>query len=155
MPGSLLIQDGTGNYANLTPTANDNLLAGAMLSVAALFDGSTLDLQRTPIVFKNISAVTITAATGATIWDPASGKKFRMMGYAFSVSAASSLKFYEGLTTALTTLLIQSPLIAAAGVHTFIFPGNGIPSSTADMNLNLDVSGTTPAVSGFVFGYEE
>jgi hypothetical protein len=112
---------------------------------------------RIPITFKTVAAVAITAATGATIWDPAAGKKVRMLGYSFSSSAAASLKFYEGLTTALTTLRFQGPLLAAAGVHGLGWADvgpYGILLSAVNMNLNLDVSATS-TVSGTVWGTEE
>jgi hypothetical protein len=135
-------------------TATHNGFGLATHATLSVWNGATWVLLRTPIIFKTIAAVAITAATGATIWDPAAGKKFRLMGYCLSSTAAASFKFYEGLTTALTTLRFQGPLLAANGVHDCPPLGNGILSSTADMNLNLDVSATS-TVSGTVWGTEE
>jgi hypothetical protein len=120
------------------------------------WDGAAWQRMRTPNVFKTVVAVAVTATTGTTVWDPAAGKKFRLMGYCLSSSAAASLKFYEGLTTALTTLRFQGPLLAAAGIDNQGGGslGNGILSSTVDMNLNLDVSANS-TVSGSVWGTEE
>lgn len=158
MPGSIFLQNVDGAVSDFLKKPADAQALATMMSAANMFhNGATFDMARIPTVFKAISAVTITAATGSTVWDPASGKKFRLLGFALSASAATSFKFYEGLTTALTTLILQTPIVAAAGVIVCGWPmlGNGIRASAVDMNLNLDVSGTTPAVSGWVCGVEE
>lgn len=157
MPGSINIANTSDGL--LTAPADATALTNALNTAPLCYNGATLDLLRRANVVKNISAVTITAATGATIWTPASGKKFRLLGFCLSASAATSFKFYEGASGAvnLTTLLLQTPIVAAAGVIVVgaDFLGQGIRSSTINFLLNLDVSGTTPAVSGFVCGVEE
>lgn len=174
--------DTTGDYAPLQVDANGFLKAGIFDSasgssisrnvpssdaanlggnagiqtggvVYGMVGTSAFDRLRTPNVFKIVSAVSITAATGTTIWDPAAGKKVRLMGYCFSVSAAASLRFYTGSGTALTNEIFRSPLLAAAGVWGDDL-GNGILASAADHNLNLDVSANA-TVTGTVWGVEE
>jgi hypothetical protein len=78
------------------------------------------------------------------------------MGYSLSVSAGARLRFYQGAGAALTIEFFVSPLLAAAGMHTLGAGdlGNGYLSTTADHNLNLDVSANA-TVSGTIWGTEE
>jgi hypothetical protein len=156
MPGSSFLQN--VNSADFLSTPADALALAKTLAAANMYhNGLTMEPLRTPVIFKAIAAVTITADTGATVWDPASGKKFRLLGFCLSNTAACSYQFYVGLATALTNLLLQTPVIPANGLLNVGWPmlGNGILSSTANMNLNLDVVGTTPTISGWVCGTEE
>lgn len=157
MPGSFLLTNNAGTgFLDLTPSDNHALL-GMIPAVMHGYDGVTADMYRMVTTFKSIAATAVVAGTGLTAWDPASGKKFRMMGYILSSSAATQLIFYEGLTTALTNVLLRTPTFAANQILIVGYPmlgPNGIISSTADMNLNIDVVGNS-TISGCVFGCEE
>jgi hypothetical protein len=118
------------------------------------FNGANWDRARTPNVFKTINNQAVTAATGITVWDPASGKKVRLMGYSLSLSVAGRILLYTGATTALTTLVAITPDLLAATPFPAPLLGNGILAATADHNLNLDVS-ANGSVSGMVWGVEE
>lgn len=100
-------------------------------------------------VFKNLSAVVITSET--TIWTPASGKKFRLMGLVLAqgvLTGAITLKD----NTAGSTILIIPP--TTVGVSFQIILGNGILSATADFVLTATGS-TGETLTGFVYGREE
>lgn len=117
-----------------------------------LYNGATFDRQRGPNIIKTIAAVAITAGTAATIWTPTAGKKFRLMGWSLSSSAAASLIFAFG---GVPTVMFRTELLAAAGIsQTAPGFGNGsMPGAINDV-LKLDVSATS-TVSGYVFGTEE
>lgn len=116
-----------------------------------LFNGATWDRERTPVIFKSFASTAITAGTGATIWTPAAGKKFRLMGYSISSSVAGQLIFGDN---AVGTVIARSAAVAAAGIAN---DGgswrNGILSGAADRVLKLD--GPTGNVAGMVWGTEE
>ena len=52
------------------------------------------------------------------------------------------------------TVIAQTPLLAAAGLHTSPDIGEGVVLAAAENTLKLDVSATS-TVSGMVFGVEE
>src|SRR6185312_5484342 len=81
MPGSIIPVDAAGGLSTFIPTdamAPAAAANGPMAMTAMLFNGATYDRPRAPLVFKTLSAVVITS--GTTIWTPATGKKFRLMG---------------------------------------------------------------------------
>ncbi|GAB6170559.1 hypothetical protein JCM15765_03820 [Paradesulfitobacterium aromaticivorans] len=114
-----------------------------------LFNGTTFDRKRTPIVFKTVAAVAVTANTPVDLWTPTAGKKFRLMGWALSLSVAGSVILKDGANEA-----IRTPLMAAGVGLASQNIGNGILSAAADNVLKIDVT-ATGAVSGYVFGCEE
>lgn len=118
------------------------------MSVRNLFDdGSGV---RTPIVFKNLSAVVITSET--TIWTPAAGKKFRLMGFVLTqgvVTGAITLKD----NTAGTTILVI-PQHTLGDVQQSPPMGNGILSAAAG-NVLTATGASTETITGYVFGTEE
>lgn len=137
--------------------ASADAITAAIVALGAnglgyVYNGASWDRLRTPNVIKTVAAVAITAGTGATIWTPTAGKKFRLMGWALSVSAGASLIFGDN---AVATVILRSELLAAAGISQnppgF---GNGFLSAAANNVLKLDVTANA-TVSGFVFGTEE
>src|SRR3990172_2374202 len=85
--------DSTGNDIGIV---DDGLADGAAIPntipfAAWLvgFNGVTGDLVRVQSFRVDMSAITITTIT--SVWVPSSGKKFRLMGGSFSVSAAVSV----------------------------------------------------------------
>jgi hypothetical protein len=111
-----------------------------------------LQLAFSPDTFKVIDAVAITAGTPVTVWTPASGKSVRLLGWALSSSAAAALEFQD--SAAVGTVIAQSPLLAAAGIHDAPRLGEGVVLAAADNTLELDVTASS-TVSGMVFGIEE
>ena len=102
--------------------------------------------------FKMIDANAITAGTEETVWTPQSGSRIRLLGWSLSSSAAAAIEFHDSAASG--TVIAQTPLLAAAGIHDSPDLGDGILLSAADGVLKLDVtSGST--VSGMVWGIEE
>lgn len=115
-----------------------------------VYNGSTWDRERTPIVFKDVS-VAVTAGTPQTVWTPTSGKKFRLMGWELALSVAGAVIFHDGNPgTALwrTGALAAGVAVAAPNI------GNGYLSTAANNVLSVDTS-ASGTVTGFVFGTEE
>lgn len=113
--------------------------------------GGVRDLMRVANVFKDFASTAITAGTPVAIWTPAAGKKFRLLGWALSLSVAGSIIFKYG---AGNTTMFRTPALAAAGVHTSPALGNGSMPGAANDVLKVDVT-ATGSVAGFVFGVEE
>jgi len=108
--------------------------------------------QYRAVTFKVIDAVAITAGTPVTVWTPASDKTVRLLGWSLSSTAGAALEFQD--SAAAGTVISQSPLLAAAGVHSLQDIGEGVALTAADNTLELDVT-VTSTVSGMVFGVEE
>ena len=102
--------------------------------------------------FKVIDAVAITAGTPVTVWTPASGKTVRLLGWFLSSTAGAALEFQD--SGAPGTVIAQTPLLPAAGVHNSREIGDGVVLAAAGNTLDLDVTATS-TVSGTVFGVEE
>jgi len=102
--------------------------------------------------FKMIDANAITAGTEETVWTPQSGSKIRLLGWCLSSSANAAIEFQDSAASG--TVIAQTPLLAAAGVHNSPDLGDGIVLSAADGVLKLDVTGNS-TVSGMVWGIEE
>lgn len=128
---------------------NDNDFTENM-SYNAVLNGVSWDRVRTPLVFKPLTAVSI--ATEATIWSPAAGTKFRIMGFLLTSGVVGGNVILKDNTAGTTILVIP---FGAAAVPIFSSDmGNGILSATA--NNVLTATGTaTQTLSGYVFGTEE
>lgn len=61
-----------------------------------VYNGTSWDRQRTPTVFKTLSAVVITSET--TVWTPTSGKKFRLMGFCLTQGVATGAVTFKDNT---------------------------------------------------------
>jgi hypothetical protein len=117
----------------------------------AVHDGTGLAVaQRTPAVFKPFSAVLITAET--TIWTPAAGKKFRLMGYAITQGVVTGAITIKGNTAGATILVIPQHTIGVVQISPAI--GNGILSAAAN-NVLTATGVATETITGYVFGTEE
>lgn len=110
------------------------------------------DRVRVATIVKDIASTAVTAGTPAAVWTPASGKKFRLLGWSLSLSVAGSIIFKYG---AGNTTLFRTPAVAAAGI-TSNPPGfgNGTMPNAADDVLKVDVT-ASGNVAGHVFGIEE
>ena len=151
-PYGHVAQDASGAApAVITPA--DGLSKAAVaafnqLMATLVFNGATFDIRREP---KVITAVNKTAATAeATIWTPASGKKFRLLRLVLTVSAQSILTFKDN--TAGTTVLVLEP---AANVPLVVDLGAlGILSAAADNVLTV-TRATSATLNGVLLGTEE
>lgn len=114
------------------------------------YNGATWDRQRSPNVFKTVALGAGTTET--TIWTPASGKKFRLLGFILTPGAATSLTFKDntaGTTIFVTRGTTDTPIIVPAGAL-----GNGILSGAVDRVLTV-TRGTSATLDGVVWGTEE
>lgn len=114
----------------------------------AVFNGATMDLARTPNVFKPVAQTAATAET--TIWTPASGKKFRLQRLTLTASAQTVLTFKDN--TAGTTILVLE--LAANTPLTIDLGAIGILSGAADRVLTV-TRATSATLNGFLAGTEE
>ena len=104
--------------------------------------------QRTPSVFT--VATNLQETIPAAIWTPATGKKFRLMGFSLTSSLAGQFNLRDGFGgPILVSLILQ------AGVpYPTIDLGNGILSATASNPLVLEGPGPIAAISGLLWGQE-
>jgi hypothetical protein len=116
------------------------------------YNGATWERLRAANVSKDLSAVTIT--TIATVWTPASGKKFRLMGGSISVSAAMNVLFEDNAAGA-GNFVFRTPKLAADTPYNFVVNGGqGKLSATAD-NVLKATGSAAGAVTGTLWGVEE
>lgn len=141
---------------------------GNVQTLAQLYgwDGGAWDRVRVANIFKTVTA---TAAGATTVWTPAAGKKFRLMGFLISVAgtmAATGVQSIELIDGSGGTViknfvagLIQTPSASIAPVGA-VFPGDlgqGQLSSTANnaLEVSLGTAMATGNVSVNVWGTEE
>lgn len=115
-----------------------------------LFNGLTWDRMRTPFVWKQLSAVVVTSET--TIWTPAAGKKFRLMGFCLAEGVATGAVTLRDNTAGTIIFTIPQNTIGVA----FCTPpmGNGILSAAAN-NVLTALGASTETLTGTVWGTEE
>ena len=106
----------------------------------------------TPDIYKSINANAITAGTEEVVWTPASGKTIRLLGWRLSSSAAAAIHFQDSATSG--TVIVQTPVVAAAGIDDRESLGRGIKLDSPGNTLKIDVSANS-TISGIVFGVEE
>lgn len=99
-------------------------------------------------VFKPISSTAI--GTEATIWTPAGGKKFRLMGMDIAVSVAVDIVIRDNTAG---TIIYQTPTLVANEPYG-VSLGNGKLSAAADNVLTFDASGAANVI-GTIWGTEE
>lgn len=124
-----------------------SLLSGAL---GLVFNGVSWDRRRAPVIFKPLSAVVITSET--TIWTPASGKKFRLMGGCLTQGVATGAVTLKDNTAGSTILVLPPHTIAVA--KDFNLGELGILSGAADRVLTA-TGASTETLTGFIFGTEE
>jgi len=134
-------------------------LAAAQMVWTSGANGGTV-FRRTPAVFKTAS-VSATAAGNTAVWNPSSGKKFRLMRFqitaqGLSATAATILTIsFQDATTAINigTYDVLLPAVAnlQAGITTvsaWVDLGNGVISATANNVLNANISATVTGATG-------
>lgn len=102
---------------------------------------------RAPTVWKSFSSLLL--LTSQTIWTPASGKKFRLMGYAVTSSVlGGAITLKDGGNT---ILIIPALVTTAAVVDGWV---DGILSQAANNSLSA-IGSLTQTMTGYVYGTEE
>jgi hypothetical protein len=147
--GSSFTADGQTALTGFPDAAGTGRALGA---APFLYNGATFDKARTTAIIKPIAPTAVTAATGITVWTPTSAKKFRLLGWALSVTVAGEIIFGDN---AVGTVIARTGLLPAA-IAQQAPPnlGNGFLSAAANNVLKLDVT-VSATVQGFVFGTEE
>lgn len=166
-----LIDNGDGTYSlsMATPSGGsggtvDTELAAALAVADAMskpttapviawligYNGATGDMVRVQSKRKDVSTVAIGSI--ATVWTPASGKKFRLMGGSISVSAAVSVLFEDNSAGA-GNFIWRTPKLLADTPYNFDL-GNGFLSATAD-NVLKATSSSAANLIGTLYGVEE
>lgn len=147
--------NGLGGVA-FTSVGNTNALAlttstGNMpvVNYNQLFQGSTLGWGPafTPDIFKPQVNVTV-GTTAVTLWTPASGKKFRLLGYNLGTNVTGTYTFFDSAGTTIT-----SAFLPASATATTVLLGNGYPG--ASQNNTLTATGPAGGLlTGILFGTE-
>lgn len=146
---TLISKNGTNGTAAQSPGEGQSNSAGLVTNAQTMiFNGTTWDRERGPNVFKSLQSVAVVAGAAVTVWTPAAGKKFRVMGFVLSLSVSGSVILKDS-----STEILRLQTAAAIGVASPPM-GNGILSTVANNVLQVDV-GASGNVSGFVFGTEE
>jgi hypothetical protein len=138
LPAAAALADGMANPT--TPVVGAGRLA---------WNGSGWDRMRSVAVIKNIPAQAVTAGTPVGVWTPAAGKRFRLLGWALSLSVAGSVILKDQGAE-----FMRTPLMAAGVGLVSQVMANGYLSSAANNVLQIDVT-ASGNVSGFVYGIEE
>jgi hypothetical protein len=137
-----------------SPFGNSDGLSGSYASPVVgtynlLYNAATWDRQRQAVIYKVLALASGTAET--TIWTPAAGKKFRLMGFLLSPGAATTLTFKDN--TGGTTIFaahgpIDTPILFTPA------SSNGILSAAANNPLTVTRS-IAATLDGTVYGTEE
>lgn len=122
-------------------------------TVQTVFDGNVNGASaavRTPFVFKPFAPTAVGAEV--TIWTPAAGKKFRLMGYYFASDAAIRLTLRDNTAG---TIILELPNLGINFLHsTPMGFGNGKLSAAVNNVLTVTGSGVGN-LNGYVYGTEE
>src|SRR5690348_2833412 len=106
LSGSAVVSGADGFTNRLRATTPADALTPAApvetLNFDLRYNGATWDRLRAPNTFKTVALTAATTET--TIWTPASGKKFRLMGFILTPGAATSLTFKDN--TSGTTIFV-------------------------------------------------
>lgn len=124
--------------------------AGSTMAPTSMmaFAGASFDRVRVGKIYKYIEYLNLPTATSATIWTPAAGKKFRLMGVMVTTSATVHLHLRDATTIFHTTRTLGDGIA-------FDF-GNGYLSAAANNVLEIrNDSGTTTNVWVTAWGTEE
>jgi hypothetical protein len=105
---------------------------------------------RVAVTFKDLNAVSIT--TIATVWTPAAGKKFRLMGGTISASVAGAVLFEDNAAGA-GNFVWRTPKLLVDTPYSFLVGNNG--KLSAAINNVLKATLASASISGTLFGTEE
>lgn len=132
----------------------DGATFGALLNGNLVWGGSASGwvAPRAPTVFKEIKNVSVTSGTPISIWTPAAGKKFHILGYTLSNSVAGEILLED--TTGGANEFWRTPALLAGAPFSFGPLNRGYISLAVNNQLFLDVT-SSGSVNGIVFGVEE
>ncbi len=141
-----------GGQATAMSGSDGQAGSGVPLETSGLYNPATpgIERQRTPTVFKVLAEVAVTAGTPVSVWTPAAGKKFRIMGWFLTMSVSGAILIEDSTGVS----VLRNPKSAANQPSAAPPMGNGYLSTAANNQVFVDVT-ATGAVSGVIFGTEE
>lgn len=117
------------------------------------FNGQTLSAMRGPGKFVSLNGVSVAAE--ATIWTPAAGRKFRLMGYNLTaLGAAGNIVLKDNTAGAALPVVLPFGAIGANLNSPYPGMGNGILSATIN-NVLTATGAAGQTLSGYLLGTEE
>lgn len=159
--------------AGVEGDASDGVAASATKAMrtaaeAFVYNGATWDRKRSPNIFKTVTA---TASGDTAVWTPASGKKFRLVGFFLMLTNEAAISgggadldivLRDGTTAMGIGMSLYVPQVTgttvpgASGISPPLL-GNGILSATANnvLNINLSATLTSGKIRITAFGTEE
>jgi hypothetical protein len=141
--------DGLGNYIAI-PNAPGSVNSAPFATFNYGFNGASWDKVRIGNISKDVSSVTVTTIT--TLWTPATGKKFRLMGGTISCSTGVSILFEDNAAGA---TIFRTPKLLVDTPYTFeVKGGQGFLSAVAD-NVLKATSSAAGVITGTLWGTEE
>lgn len=137
---------------SITPTVSDGLTLGTAKAALLSWGGSANAWisERVPTVFKEIKNTAVTAGTPVSVWTPAAGKSFHVLGYWLSLSVAGEILLED--TTGVE--FWRTPALLAGTPFSSPVLKRGYISNAANNAMFIDVS-ASGNVSGVVYGVEE
>ena len=142
------IYSSTGVEPRGDATTDGSSGTGAIATTEMGWAGATFDRVRVGKVYKYIEYLNLPTSTNTTIWTPAAGKKFRLMGISIATSATVHLHIRDSGT------IFHS--VRLQGTTTSFEFGNGYLSAVANNLLEVrNDSGTTTNVWITAWGTEE
>lgn len=152
-------QDGTVNIpVALVVPLDPNVNPAVNRMPVVLLDPVSNTPILSPTTFKTGSA----NAIGSTaLWTPATGKKFRILGFSFTLpstattAAGSTITLMDNATAVFTLLLVGTTSDALSGVVNL--PSGGYLSAVVNnvLNINLTAALTAGAIAVNAWGLEE
>lgn len=133
------------NSDGITPAST----AGA-IGFDYIWNGSSWDRYRSPSAFKNVNAVLVTAES--TVWTPAAGKKFRLIGYCLTQGVVTGAVTLKDNTAGTTILIIPQNTIGVSQCGSL--GTNGILSAAIN-NVLTATGAATETITGYFYGTEE
>lgn len=97
-------------------------------------DGANIQAKRVESVFKPVSSTNLAAATAATIWTPAAGKKIRLMRISIGPTATGPVHLRMG---AAGSGVIKAIIFLQGNTNTFVDFGHGIIANNANDILEI------------------
>ena len=130
----------------------------AVNQIIAVSNAGVAEVLRTPLKW---SAASANAINSTTLWDPAAGKKFRLMGFSWAIpsTATSAAGSIVSLLDQAATVCYVAAIGATTGAQSGCvnFAGNGYLSATVDNILYFQLSAafTAGAIYMTAWGTEE
>ena len=111
---------------------------------------------RTPTVFRPFAAAVASVGTPVVAWTPATGQRFRLMGWSYTAGGTGAAVFKEASVAVSVGSLWTNPA-GAANVVVNSPPGlvNGILAASRNNPLVIDSTVAGITYTGTIFGAEE